>query len=86
MKNTSNMNNGEFMEHLMTGYSQYGALVQMVILDCLQKGLDQYIESKDEILAQEEAEREAGKVSFINMTSWIGCCEETKERIQNKYT
>jgi hypothetical protein len=29
------MTNDEFMSHLMTGYNKHGALVQMVVMDCL---------------------------------------------------
>ncbi len=70
----------------MTGYNKHGALVQMVVMDCLQKGLDQYIENKDEILADYKANCEAGKFSFVNMEAWVSCCEETMQRIQEKYS
>ena len=86
MQNTQDMTNGEFMEHLMEGYSKHGALVQMVVLDCLQKGLDHYIEIKDELLENDAKMREEGKVSFVNMEAWIACCEETKQRIEEKYS
>ena len=86
MGNTKDMTNDEFISHLMTGYSKHGALVQMVVLDCLQRGLDQYIEAKDEILEDERKRRENGSgISFINMEAWIACCEETKQRINEKY-
>jgi len=80
------MTNDEFMSHLMTGYSKHGALIQMVVLDCLQKGLDHYIEIKDELLENDAKMREEGKVSFVNMEAWIACCEETKQRIDEKYS
>ena len=80
------MTNDQFMTHLMTGYSKHGALVQMVILDCLQRGLDHYIEAKDEILEDERKRRENGSgISLINMEAWVECCEETKQRINEKY-
>jgi hypothetical protein len=41
MDNIKDMTNDEFISHLMTGYNKHGALVQMVIIDCLQRGLDQ---------------------------------------------
>ena len=85
MKDIKDMTNDEFMVQLMT-FSKYGALSQMVILDCLQKGLDRYLESKDEILEQAAKDREAGKISFVNMEAWIGCCEETQQRINDKYS
>jgi hypothetical protein len=85
MKDIKDMTNAEFLTHLTEGYSKYGALVQMVVMDCLQKGLDQYIENKDEILADYKANCEAGKFSFVNMEAWVACCEETKQRIENKY-
>ena len=81
------MTNDEFMSHLMTGYSKHGALIQMVVLDCLQRGLDHYIEAKDEILEDERKRREnGGAVSLINMQAWVECCEETMQRIQEKYS
>ena len=87
MQNTQDMTNGEFMEHLTEGYSKHGALVQMVVLDCLQRGLDHYISQKDEILEDERKRREdGGAVSLINMEAWLSCCEETKQRIDEKYS
>jgi len=86
MDNIKEMTNDEFISHLMTGYNKHGALVQMVVMDCLQKGLDQYIENKDEILADYKANCEAGKFSFMNMEAWVACCEETKQRIEEKYS
>jgi len=86
MKNVKKMTNDEFMSHLMTGYNTHGPLVQMVVLDCLQRGLDHYISHKDEILAADKADREAGKMSFINMKAWVSCCEETMQRIEDKYS
>jgi hypothetical protein len=80
------MTNDEFMSHLMTGYSKHGALIQMVVLDCLQRGLHHYIEAKDEILEDERKRREnGGAVSLINMQAWVECCEETQQRINEKY-
>jgi len=86
MKDVKKMTNDEFMSHLMTGYNKHGALVQMVVLDCLQRGLDHYISHKDEIIADAKADREAGKMSFINMEAWVSCCEETMQRIEDKYS
>ena len=79
------MTNDQFMTHLMTGYSKHGALVQMVILDCLQRGLDHYISHKEEILEEHNKPREDGRISLINMEAWVECCEETKQRINEKY-
>jgi len=86
MDNIKNMTNDEFISHLMTGYNKHGALVQMVIIDCLQKGLDNYLENKEVILEQAAKDREAGKISFVNMEAWVACCEETKQRIEDKYS
>ena len=80
------MTNDEFMSHLMTGYNKHGALVQMVVMDCLQRGLDYYIEAKDEILAEHDKGRDDGRISLINMKAWVECCEETKQRIEEKYS
>ena len=85
MDNTKDMTNDEFISHLMTGYSRHGALVQMVIIDCLQKGLDNYIDNKDAILEDYKANCEAGKIPLMNMEAWVSCCEETQQRINDKY-
>ena len=85
MDNIKQMTNDEFISHLMTGYNKHGALVQMVVLDCLQRGLSHYIEAKDEILEDAQKSREDGRISLINMEAWVSCCEETMQRIQEKY-
>jgi len=85
MNNIKDMTNTEFLSHIMDHGSKHGALVQMVIMDCLQKGLDNYINNKDAILEQAEADRKAGRFSFVNMEAWVACCEETKQRIEEKY-
>ena len=86
MKDVKEMNNTQFMAHLMDGYSKHGVLVQMVVLDCLQRGLDHYISHKDEILAEHDKSRKDGRISLINMKAWVSCCEETKQRIEDKYS
>ena len=85
MVNTKDMTNDEFISHLMTGYSKHGALVQMVVIDCLQRGLDHYISHKEEILEEHNKPRENGRISLINMEAWVECCEETQNRINEKY-
>ena len=85
MDNIKDMTNDQFISHLMTGYNKHGALVQMVVLDCLQRGLSHYIEAKDEILEDAQKSREDGRISLINMEAWVSCCEETMQRIQEKY-
>jgi len=86
MENIKDMTNDEFISHLMTGYNKHGALVQMVVLDCLQRGLSHYIEAKEEILEDAQKSREDGRISLINMEAWVSCCEETMQRIQEKYS
>ena len=86
MDNIKDMTNDEFISHLMTGYNKHGALVQMVIMDCLQRGLDDYIDNKEKILAEYSDNLKAGKMSFMNMHAWVSCCEETKKRIEDKYS
>ena len=85
MNNIQDMTNTEFLAHIMDHGSKHGALVQMVIMDCLQKGLNNYIHNKDAILEQAEADRKAGKMSLVNMEAWVACCEDTKQRIDKKY-
>ena len=87
MDNIKDMTNDEFISHLMTGYNKHGALVQMVVIDCLQRGLDHYISHKDEILEDERKRREnGGGISLINMEAWVSCCEDTQQRINDKYS
>ena len=86
MDNIKDMTNDEFISHLMTGDNKHGALVQMGVLDCLQRGLSHYIEAKDEILEDAQKSREDGRISLINMEAWVSCCEETMQRIQEKYS
>jgi len=86
MNNIQDMTNDEFISHLMTGYSKHGALVQMVVIDCLQRGLDHYIDAKEQILEEHNKPREDGRIPLINMEAWVECCEETMERIQEKYS
>ena len=85
MDNIKDMTNDEFISHLMTGYNKHGALVQMVVLDCLERGLDHYIEHKEELLEYDAKMREEGKISLINHEAWVSCCEDTKRRISEKY-
>ena len=85
MDNIKQMTNDEFISHLMTGYNKHGALVQMVIMDCLQRGLNDYIDNKEQILADYNASRDAGKIPLMNMEAWVSCCEDTQERINDKY-
>ena len=62
MNDIKDMTNDEFISHLMTGYNKHGALVQMVIIHCLQRGLDHYISTgKDELLAEDARLREQGR-------------------------
>lgn len=84
MTNTSDMTNVEFVQHIMN-FSKHGALSQMVVLDCLQRGLEHYISHKDEILEAEKARREKGQYSLVNMEAWVSCCEDNLQRIQQKY-
>ena len=86
MKDTKDMTNDEFISHLMTGYNKHGALVQMVIMDCLQRGLNDYIDNKEQILADYNASRESGKIPLMNMEAWVSCCEDTQQRINDKYS
>ena len=85
MNNIQDMTNTEFLAHIMDHGSKHGALVQMVIMDCLQKGLDHYIDIKDELLDQDAKMREEGRTPFVNTEAWVACCEETKQRIEDKY-
>jgi hypothetical protein len=85
MKDTKDMTNEEFMANLMTPDSYYGELVQVVILGCLQRGLDEFLNNKDEIIWDYKANLVLGRAS-VNMMKWIECCEEVKQRIEEKYS
>ena len=86
MDNIKDMTNDEFISHLMTGYNKHGALVQMVIMDCLQRGLNDYIDNKEQILADYNASRESGQIPLMNKEAWVSCCEDTQQRINDKYS
>ena len=87
MDNTKDMTNDEFINHLMTGYSKHGALVQLVVIDCLQRGLDHYIERQrsKSLRMSASAVKNGSGISLINMEAWVACCEETQNRINEKY-
>ena len=85
MKNIKDMTNTEFVTHLMTYGSKYGPMVETVVIDCLQRGLDHYISRKEKILEEHNNPREDGRISLINMEAWVDCCEVTKERMNEKY-
>jgi polyhydroxyalkanoate synthesis regulator protein len=85
MKNIQNMTNTEFVAHLMDFGSKYGAMVQMVVIDCIQKGLDEYIQAEDKIIAKMKEDEANGRYSFVNMEAWVACCKETKKRMNEKY-
>ncbi len=83
MNNIQDMTNDEFISHLMTGYSKHGALVQMVVIDCLQRGLDHYIDAKEQILEHNKS-REDGRISSSTWRhGWR--VARTKQRIEDKY-
>lgn len=84
MTNTSDMTNTEFIQHIME-FSKHGALSQMVIIDCVQRGLKEYIDNKQAILEAEKAREEKGQYGLVNMEAWVSCCEDNLERIQEKY-
>ena len=84
MNNIQDMTNDEFISHLMTGYSKHGALVQMVVIDCLQRGLDHYIDAKEQILEEHNKSREDGRISLINKKAWVACCGGTQQRTEDK--
>ena len=86
MNKINEMTNAEFMQELMEGYSKYGAMAQMVVMDCVQRGINDYIDNKEQILETYNKNKKDGKVSFVNMEAWVGCCEELNQRLKEKYT
>ena len=53
--------------------------------NCLQRGLSHYIEAKDAILWYDTRPVKTDAFPNMNMEAWVSCCEETMQRIQEKY-
>lgn len=85
MKDIQDMTNEEFMEYLMTGHSVHGQMIPLVIMDCLTKGLDHYLQNKERLIREYQDNNKKGNLSFINVEAWIDSCEEIKDRINNRY-
>jgi hypothetical protein len=64
-------------------YSQYGALSPMFVMQAIETLADQVIAQKKELLKADKKDKEAGKVSIVNITAWIGVAEEIKGKLVN---
>ncbi len=74
MKNNNygSMTNTEFVNELMDGYSKYGALSQMVMVEAIEKGLEYILKDKDAVVAEYKEQAAKGQFHFINMEhSWV---------------
>lgn len=84
-KEVKELTNAEFMNELMTGYSEYGAMVQFVVMSSLQNGLEDYVKHKDGMLAEYEASIKGGSMPLVNMHAFYGCVEETLKRFTDRF-
>ena len=79
------MTNADFMNELMTGYSDYGAMVQFVVMSSLENGLKDYLQHKDAMIEQYDASIKKGTIPIINMHAFFGCVEETLQRYTDRF-
>ena len=84
-KEVKELTNAEFMNELMTGYSEYGAMVQFVVMSSLQNGLEDYMKHKDGMLAEYESSIKGGSMPLVNMNAFYGCVEETLKRFTDRF-
>lgn len=81
----SQMTNTEFVNELMDGYSEHGALQQMVMIDAIEKGLEAILEHKETVVKEYNEQKAAGKFHFINLEAWMQCAEAIQSKFRNKY-
>lgn len=65
-------------------HSKYGALSQAFVMQALEAQCDAVIEQKEELIKEQEENIKNGKIPFINIHSWIGIAEETKELFKKR--
>jgi hypothetical protein len=69
----------------LLNYSPYGALCQSFIIQAIQSFASGVIESKQELLKQEEDLEKQGKISLISHKAWVGIAEDVNKRMNEFY-
>ena len=77
------MTNEDLILEVMN-YSKYGALSQAFVMQALEAQCDAVIEQKEELIKEQEESIKNGKIPFVNIHSWIGVAEETKELFKKR--
>lgn len=72
------MTNEELIKRGMN-FSRFGALSQAFIMQAVLQQCNAVIERKEEFLEEQENNETNGKMSFVNLKSWVGVAEELKE-------
>lgn len=76
--------NTEFLEYVMTIGGRTGAMKQLVIMDVLEKGVDNIIEAQDELLEIEDKMEAEGKTPIISYRAWVEAAKEIKEMFEQR--
>ena len=79
------MTNTEFVGELMEGYSKYGALSQMVLVDAIRIGLESIHGAKEQFDAMTKEAEDAKRNSLINWQAWWECSGELLDKYNTKY-
>lgn len=74
------MTNEEKVVKIMN-FSKYGALSQIFVMQALEHFCDLVIEQESELIKEQEKCETEGKISMINLKSWVGVAKEIKEKI-----
>lgn len=74
------MTNEEKVVKIMN-FSKYGALSQVFVMQALEHFCDLVIEQESELIKEQEKCETEGKISMINLKSWVGVAKEIKEKI-----
>ena len=74
------MTNEEKVVKIMN-FSKYGALSQIFVMQALEHFCDLVIEQESELIKEQEKCETEGKISMINLKSWVGVANEIKEKI-----
>ena len=76
------MTNDEIVLNIMN-HSKYGALSQVFVLQAIHKLAQQVIDNEPGLLQSIAEQEKEGRVSIINVHSWIGVAKEIKEKLDN---
>lgn len=74
------MTNEEKVIKIMN-FSKYGALSQIFVMQALDHFCNLVIEQEPELIKEQDENEKEGKISMINLKSWVGVAKEIKEKI-----